>query len=93
MARRYRDSLWRLACVVTGRAGRPGGSRHAHEARGQDKMIKALQGMVEDLEIKLAAVPKASSTCSGIDDGKKDRMIKVLQGMIDDLEAKLLVKV
>ena len=57
-------------------------------------MIKALQGMVEDLEIKLAAVPKASSTCSsGIDDGKKDRMIKVLQGMIDDLEAKLLVKV
>ena len=38
--------------------------------------VYVLQGMVDELEAKLAAAPKASG---GADDGKKDKMIKALQ--------------
>ncbi len=54
-------------------------------------MIKVLQGMVDELEAKLAATPEPVSTCSGStdNDGKKDKIIIALKRMNDGLEAKL----
>ena len=43
-------------CWVAG----PGANRHAHEAREQDKMIKALQGMVDGALVQsLRALPSS----------------------------------